>query len=151
MFASPVICRGLFMELCRTLMSLRQMGGGVQSLSHVWLCDPMDRSTPAFPVLHYLPEPAQTHVRWVGDAIQPSRPLSSPSPPPVSLCQHQGLFQWAASGVEYCCNRKSAGCCFLSLIVLGTLWEPNWTTEKKWFAHGRPRNSGKSFPHFCEC
>ena len=44
------------------------------------LCSPMDCSTPGFPVLHLLPEPAQTHVHWVGDAIQPSHPLSSPSP-----------------------------------------------------------------------
>ena len=54
----------------------------VQSLSHVWLCNPMDYSTSDFPVLHYLPELGQTHVHWVGDAIQPSHPLSSPSPPP---------------------------------------------------------------------
>ena len=53
----------------------------------------MDRSTPGFPVLHQLPELAQTHVHRVGDAIQPSRPLSSPSPPAFDLSQHQGLFQ----------------------------------------------------------
>ena len=61
------------------------------------LCDPMDCSTPAFPVLHYLPEFAQTHVHWVGDAIQPSHSLSSPSPPDLNLSQHQGLFQWINS------------------------------------------------------
>ena len=66
------------------------------SLSCVWLCNPMDCSTPCFPVLHYLPEFAQTHVRWVGDAIQPSHPLSSPSLA-LSLSQHQGLFQWVSS------------------------------------------------------
>ena len=49
------------------------------------LCDPMDCSTPGFPVGHHLPELAQTHVHWVGDAIQPSHPLSSPSPPAFSL------------------------------------------------------------------
>ena len=48
------------------------------SFSHVWLCDPTDCSTPGFPVLHYLPEFAQSHIHWVGDAIQPSPPLSSP-------------------------------------------------------------------------
>ena len=53
----------------------------------------MDCSTPAFHVLHYLPELTQTHVHRVGDAIQPSRPLSSPSPPALNLSQHQGLFQ----------------------------------------------------------
>ena len=56
------------------------------------LCDPMDCSTPGFPVLHYLPEFAQTPVRCVGDAIQPSGPLSPSSPPALSLSQHQGLF-----------------------------------------------------------
>ena len=57
-------------------------------------CNPMDCSTPGFPVLHHLLEFTQTHVHWVGDAIQPSHPLSSPSPPAFSLSQHQGLFQW---------------------------------------------------------
>ena len=60
-------------------------------------CDLMDCSTPGFPVLHHLPEFAQTHVPWVGDAIQPSCPLSPPSPPVFSLSQHQGLFQWVSS------------------------------------------------------
>ena len=69
----------------------------VQSLSHVGLCDPTDCSTPGFPVLHYRPEFAQTHVHWVDDAIQPSHPLSLPSPPAFNLSQHQALFQWAGS------------------------------------------------------
>ena len=58
------------------------------------LCDPTDCSTPGFSVLHHFPELAQTHVHWVSDAIQPSCPLSSPSPA-FNLSQHQGLFQWA--------------------------------------------------------
>ena len=61
------------------------------------LCDPMDCSTPGFPVHHQLPETAQTHVRQVSDAIQPSHLLSSPSPPAFNLSQHQGLFQWVSS------------------------------------------------------
>ena len=61
------------------------------------LCDPMDYSTPSFPVHHQLPEFTQTHVHWVGDAIQPSHPLSSPSPPALNLSQHQGLFKWVSS------------------------------------------------------
>ena len=61
------------------------------------LCDPMDCSTPGLPVHHQLLELAQTHAHWVGDAIQPSHPLSSPSPPAFSLSQHQGLFQWVGS------------------------------------------------------
>ena len=60
----------------------------------------MDCSTPGSPVLHYLPEFAQTHVHWFGDVIQSSHPLSSPSSPTFNLFQHQGLFQWidSASG-----------------------------------------------------
>ena len=69
----------------------------VQLLSHVWLCDPMDCSMPGFPVFYYIQESAQTHVHWVSDAIQPSHPLSSPSPPALNLSQHQGLFQWVDS------------------------------------------------------
>jgi len=57
----------------------------VQSLSHVRLCDPMDRSTPGLPVVHYLLELAQTHVHCVGDVIQPSHPLPSPSSPALNL------------------------------------------------------------------
>ena len=57
------------------------------------LCDPMDYSTPGFPVHHQLLELTQTHVHHVSDAIQPSHPLSSPSSPAFSLSQHQGLFQ----------------------------------------------------------
>ena len=57
------------------------------------LCDPMNRSMPGLPVHHQLPNPTQTHVHRVGDAIQPSHPLSSPSPPALNPSQHQGLFQ----------------------------------------------------------
>ena len=57
------------------------------------LCDPMDCSAPSFSVHYQLPELTQTHVLWVGDAIQPSHPLSSPSPPTFNLSQHQGLFK----------------------------------------------------------
>ena len=56
------------------------------------LCNPMDCSTPGFPVHHQLPELAQTHVHQVSDTIKPSHPLSSPSPPAFNLFQHQGLF-----------------------------------------------------------
>ena len=57
----------------------------------------MDCSTPGLPVHHQLPEFTQTHVHRVGNAIQPSHPLSSPSPPAFNLSQHQGLFQWVSS------------------------------------------------------
>ena len=56
------------------------------------LCDSMDCSMPGFPVLHHLPEFAQIHVHWIDDAIQPSHPPLPPSPPALSLSQHQGLF-----------------------------------------------------------
>ena len=61
--------------------------------SYLTLCDPMDRSTPGLPVHHELPEFTQMHVHWVGDAIQLSHPLLSPSPPALNLSQHQGLFK----------------------------------------------------------
>ena len=56
------------------------------------LCDPMNCSMPGLPVCHQLPEFTQAHVHWVCDAIQPSHPLSSPSPPALNLSHHQGLF-----------------------------------------------------------
>ena len=61
------------------------------------LCDPMSHSTPGLPVHHQLLEFTPTHVRWVSDAIQPSHPLLSPSPPALNLSQHQGLFRWVSS------------------------------------------------------
>ena len=64
------------------------------------LCDPMNRSPPGLPVHHQLPEFTETHVHWVSDAIQPSHPLSSPSPPAPNPSQHQSLFQWDNSSHE---------------------------------------------------
>ena len=61
------------------------------------LCDPMDCSTLGLPIHHQLQEFTQTHVHWVGDAIQPSHPLLFPSPPAFNPSQHQGLFQWVSS------------------------------------------------------
>ena len=72
----------------------------VQSLSRVRLCDPMNRSTPGLLVHHHLPEFTQTHIHRVRDAIQPSHPLSSPSPPAPNLSQHQSLFQRVNSSHE---------------------------------------------------
>ena len=74
----------------------------VQSFIHVWLCHPMNCSMPGFPVHHQLPEPTQTNVHWVGDAIWPFHPLSSPSPPAFNLSKHQGLFRWV------CCLHQLA-------------------------------------------
>ena len=72
----------------------------VQSLSRVRLCDPMNRSTPDLPVHHQLPEFIQTYIHRVGDAIQPSHPLSSPFPPAPNPSQHQSVFQWVNSSHE---------------------------------------------------
>ena len=68
----------------------------VQSLSRVWLCDPMNCSTPGLPVHQQLPESTQTHVHWVGDAIQPSHPVV-PFFSCLNLSQHQSLFKWSSS------------------------------------------------------
>ena len=57
----------------------------------------MNHSTAGLPVHHKFPEFTQTHAHWVGDVIQPSHPLSSPSPPAPNPSQHQGLFQWVSS------------------------------------------------------
>ena len=68
--------------------------------SYLALCDPMNCSTPGLPVHHQLPEFTQTHVHQVSDAIHPSHPLSSPSPPAPNPSQHQSLFQWVSSSHE---------------------------------------------------
>ena len=81
----------------RSMKQSNWLRSSVQSLSRVWLCDPMDCSIPGFPVYHQLPEFTQAHVHWISDAIQPSHPLSSPSPTALNLSQHQGLFQWVSS------------------------------------------------------
>ena len=65
------------------------------------LCDPMNCSMPGLPAHHQLPESTQTHVYWVGDAIQPSHPLLSPSSPALNLSQHQGLFKWVSSSLSF--------------------------------------------------
>ena len=74
-------------------------------------CETMDCSMPDFPVYHQLPEFTQTQVHPVGDAIQPSHPLSSPSPPALNLSQHQGLFQcsshWVAKVLEFQLQHQS--------------------------------------------
>ena len=101
---------------------------------HFWSCwsvaqscltlgDPMDHSTPGSPVLHRLLELAQTHVHGVGDAIQPSHPLSPPSPPAFNLSQHQGLFHW----VRYLNNANVK------------LWQMHILNKAKHWKYGRPQ------------
>ena len=101
------------------------------------LCDPMDCSTPGFPVLHQLPELAQTHIHWVSDAIQPSHPLSSTSPPDFNLSQHQGLFPmsrlFTSGGPSI---RASASASVLPVHIQGLF--PLWLIFS-------PRNSQESF------
>ena len=65
------------------------------------LCNPMNHSTPGLPVHHQLPEFTQTHVHRVSEAVQPSHPLSSPSPPASNTSKHQSVFQWVNSSHEW--------------------------------------------------
>ena len=74
---------------------LVQFSSLTQSCPTLW--DPMNCSMPGLTVHHQLPEFSQTHVHWVSDAIQPSNPLLSPSPPAFNLSQHQGLLKWVSS------------------------------------------------------
>ena len=85
---------GAWLRSTLTLLSclLLMLPFVVVAQSCLTLCDPMDCSTPGFPVLHHLLEFAQAHVHWVSDAIQSSHPLLPPSPPDFNLSQHQGLF-----------------------------------------------------------
>ena len=84
-----LICKCLYFVIMFLFSSVTQ--------SYPTLCDPMDCSTSGFPVHHELPEFTQTNVHWVGDTIEPSHPLSSPSLPALNPSQHQGLFQWVSS------------------------------------------------------
>ena len=116
--AQPRLCDNL--EGWDTMGSGREVqeGGSVQFRSVTQSCptpcDPMNRSTPGVPVHHQLPECAQTHVHRVSDAIQPSHPLLSPSPPALNLYHHQGLFQGVSSshqlakGLEFQLQQQSS-------------------------------------------
>ena len=105
---------------------LVSLGGGYCSVtkSYLTLCDPMGFSKPGFPVLHHLPELAQTHVHWVGDTIQPPHPLSPTSSPAFNLSQHQGLFQSISSlhQVAKVCIGTSASASVLPMNIHG--WFP---------------------------
>ena len=81
----------------------------------------MDGSTPGPSALHHLPELAQIHVPRVSDAIQPSHPLSPPSPPALNLSQHQGLFQWVSSS-HHVTKRTGASASILPMNIQG--WSP---------------------------
>ena len=85
-------------QKCATLDPWRFRFIQFSSVAQSWstLYDPMNCSMPGLPVHHQLPESTQTHVHWIGDAIQTSHPLLSPSPPALSLSQHQALFKWVS-------------------------------------------------------
>ena len=118
------------------------------------LCDPMDCSTPGLPVHHQLPEFTQTHVHCVSDAIQPSHPLSSPSPPTFNLSQNQGLFKWVSSShqvakvlefqLQHQSFQFSSWFCFSKKIIIHYPWSSShsgvpWCIWEGRSAHLRDR------------
>ena len=131
------------------------------------LCNPMDWSTPGLPVHHQLPESTQTHVHWVGDAIQPSHPLWFPSPPAFNPSQHQGLFQWVSSlhqeakGLEFQFQHQSFQWIFRTDFLLGwTVWISlqskglwrafsNTTVQKHQFFGAQLSSQSSSHIHTC--
>ena len=90
-------CMAKPIQYCKVKEKLKKKKNSVQfssvAQSCPTLCDPMNHSTPGLPVHHQLPEFTQTHVHRVSDAIQPTHPLFSPSPPAPNPSQHQSLFQ----------------------------------------------------------
>ena len=90
-FMIHIVFLSVFVTKHKFMCSILQFSSVAQSCQT--LCDPMNCSMPGLPVHHQLPEFTQTHVHRVGDAIQPSHPLSSPSPPTPNPSQHQSLFQ----------------------------------------------------------
>ena len=108
------------------ILSRRSVQFSSVTQSCLTLCDPMNRSTPGLPVHHQLPEFTQTHVHRVSDAIQPSQPLLSPSPPAPNPSQHQSLFQWVNSAWGGQSTGVSALVSFLPKKSQG--WSPSeWT------------------------
>ena len=109
--------------------------------SYLTLCDPRNCSTLGFPVHHQLLELTETHVHWVGDAIQPSHPLSSPSPPAFNLSQHQGLFKESTLPIRWPGIGVSASTSVLPMNLQD--WFPlGWLVESTC----SPRDSQESSP-----
>ena len=119
------------------------------------LCNPINRSMPGLPVHNHLPDLAQTHVQWVGDAIQPSHLLLSPSPPAFNLSQHQGLFKWVSSSPpnQHSLEKQTRSACPAPPLApekeaacslnreLGTFlksWRDHWKTSYTWAGLQRP-------------
>ena len=144
------------------------MTSAVQSLNSVTLCNPMDCNTPGFPVLHYLLKFAQTHVRWIGNAIQPSHPVI-PSPPAFNLSQYQGFFKWVSSSHKVAkVLRASASTSVFPMNIQG--WfplgltglisllskifsrvSPSTTVQKHQFFRAQPSLWSNSHIHICCC
>ena len=103
-YHSYILCLALFFKFNIAFSQVFHYIHSVQFTSDAQLCptlcDPMNRGTPGLPVHHQLPEFTQTHVHWVSNAIQPSHPLSSPSPLALNLSQYQDLFQLVNSSHE---------------------------------------------------
>ena len=101
------LVEGILQDYCLILVNLDPITGSlssVQSLSRVWLCNPMNCSTPGLPVHHQLQESTQIHVQWVSDAIQPFHPRLSPSPPAQFLPASESftmsqLFTWGGQNI----------------------------------------------------
>ena len=129
----------LLISLCHvTILSFSSLQFGSVSQSCPNLCNPMNRSTPGLPVHHQFPESTQTHVHRVSDAIQPSHPLSSPSPPALNLSQHQGLFKWVSS------SHQAAKVLEFQLQHQSFQWTPRTDSLSHHFMGNRWGNSGNS-------
>ena len=123
------------------LLSSHVKFSSVRSLSHVQLFV-MNHGMPGLPVHHQPLEFTQTHVHWVSDAIQPSHPLSSPSPPALNLSQHQGLFKWVSSShqvakvLEFQLQNQSfqwtPSTDYLWDGLVGSPWSPRDSQESSW-------------------
>ena len=106
-------------------------------MSDSW--QPLDCSTPGLPVHHQLPELVQTHVHWVGDAIQSFHPLSSPSPSAPNFSQHQSLFQWVSSShqvakvLEFQLQHQSFQWIFMTDVSL--TFSVSFKHIAKWFSY----------------
>ena len=124
------------------------------------LCNPMDCSTPGLPVHHQLPEFTQSHVHRGGDAIQPSHPLSSPSPPAPNPSQHQGLFQWVSSlhrvakGLEFQVQHQSFQWTSRTDLLwdglVGSPWSPRESQESSPTPQFKSINSLNTSPRHCK-
>ena len=107
------------------------------------LCDPMDCSTPGLPVLYYLPEFAQNHVHWVGDAIHPSHPLLPPSPSAFNLSERQALFQWVGSSHQFRRDDFKNAC---GHLWHATLWDTDICSDRFTGSWGHLRSGIRAEP-----